>query len=374
MAELIPKKVFLSFRMPKPGEYIGGVAALINQCLDCSELFAFHGYRQKLCSLTDENNGIIKNSKVRNVIDAKRERRLLLSEIDGEFDPLVHIHTSRGWLYMKDVALARYLKKKTGAKTVMTIHVGALKTVFLGVPKIARSFFLPLMNRHVDKAIFLNEKIKKEFLEVGLLPDKAEVLYNFSSLPVSSNKTISCTNAGVINLLFVGMIRREKGINELLDALAGIEDIPFHLDICGEIVDSSEASDINEKLSALGSKVALHGYVSGDNKARLFEKADVLVLPSYHEGLPLVILEALSAGCAIISTKVGSIPEVLTNENALWVRPQSIDDVRSAIEKLWENRELASSMKRANKRLAKKFSAEAYVETVCKIYDEVLLR
>lgn len=76
--------------------------------------------------------------------------------------------------------------------------------------------------------------------------------------------------------------------------------------------------------------VTFHGFVGGGQKISLLEKAHVFILPSWNEGLPIAILEAMSYGCAIISTPVGGIPEVV-KENGVLVHPGNKDEIAKAI-------------------------------------------
>ena len=72
----------------------------------------------------------------------------------------------------------------------------------------------------------------------------------------------------------------------------------------------------------MGDKITYHGYVNLEQKEALMSRADILVLPSYREGLPISILEALSNSCAVIATPVGAIPEILSSDNAVIVPPK----------------------------------------------------
>lgn len=108
----------------------------------------------------------------------------------------------------------------------------------------------------------------------------------------------------------------------------------------------------------------------GKEKAEIYNAADVLVLPSYHEGMPLVILEALGAGCGIISTKVGTTPEILNDENAVWVDVGDEAGLLEAIMKLYKNREMLTAMCNKNKVRSRDFTVEANIASYCEIVNE----
>lgn len=109
------------------------------------------------------------------------------------------------------------------------------------------------------------------------------------------------------------------------------------------------------------------------NIGSLLRLIHVFVLPSWTEGLPITILEALLAGKAVVSTKVGGIPEVVENElNGLLVEPRDPDALADQILRLLNDDELRITLGDAGRRLVKdRFSIEHMVAKYCSIYEEV---
>lgn len=105
----------------------------------------------------------------------------------------------------------------------------------------------------------------------------------------------------------------------------------------------------------------------------LLELIHVFVLPSWTEGLPITILEALLAGKAVVATKVGGIPEVIEDEvNGLLVEPRDPDTLADRILRLLNDDELRKTLGNAGKCLVKdRFSVEHMVAEYCSIYEEV---
>ncbi len=112
-------------------------------------------------------------------------------------------------------------------------------------------------------------------------------------------------------VLFLGRLGERKGLAELINAIAGIhQEVPgIHLDIGGD-GDDSPFRDLVDK-HGLQSCVTFHGWIAGDDKANLLQSTAVLALPSYNEGLPMAILEAMAAGVPVVASDVGGIPDAI---------------------------------------------------------------
>lgn len=114
---------------------------------------------------------------------------------------------------------------------------------------------------------------------------------------------------------------------------------------------NGEISKVTQIISKYGLSdiVLFEGWVSGDKKIELLNKVDAYILPSYHEGLPISILEAMSYSLPIISTNVGGIPEILKNgENGFIISPGDKDAMYRAILELMNNEKLRIDMGKAS--------------------------
>lgn len=363
------RTVLFCFEMPH-GAYCGGIASMINSYMRKDGWFRKYGVAPALFDYTIPVYIVKLPSKIRNVLYGILQCNAILRRLRKRDISSVHIHTSCQFLYLKDVWLARTIKKKRNIPVYITIHVGAAETVFKRIGFTGKQT-IHWINKYVDKVIFLSDKIRDEFIQLGMIPERGTVLRNFHNLekvPVDQELPAIAQ----LHLLFVGAIHRDKGILELLTALIALPAIDFHLDICGMLTDQSIKAEVEELISKLGSRVTLHGYVKGQKKAALFHRADVLLLPSYHEGFPLVILEALASGCAIISTPVGATPEVLDESNAVWVPIGCSEAIRNAIIRLAEDETLLMNMKQENRNLSGDYSVESHIQKLCQIYDEQL--
>lgn len=360
-------RVLLCFSRPKPGQYVGGLVTLCNDYTDRAPLFRDNGVEIGTFNYNLPEKGIvskIKSSKVRNILDCFGQIKALRKVLRKDGNVTLHIHTSRKALFIKCVLLASAVRKLCKGKIVMTIHVGDIKTVFHN--NTTEKILIKMMNRSIDKTIFLSDRMRHQFIDAGLKEDRTALLYNFYNIK-------SCTPDKKIKnsaprILFLGSINREKGIIELLESLCEI-DKDFHADICGTFLEHDTRLRFEALMQKLGDKATYHGYVDKDTKEALLQKTDILALPSYREGLPISILEAMANSCAIVTTPVGAIPEILTERNAEIIPSRDKEALRHSIDKLLSDPTLMDQMKAINYTESSKFADVEHINKLCKIYQ-----
>ena len=127
--------------------------------------------------------------------------------------------------------------------------------------------------------------------------------------------------SATVTFVFLGWCEAAKGIRDLMQASRKLaaESIPFRLEIGGGGSQLEWLIQARSEMN-LTDSVNIHGWVHGEKKKALLEVGDVLVLPSYSEGLPNSVLEGMAAGMAVIATPVGGIPSLVQHgENGLLV-------------------------------------------------------
>jgi glycosyltransferase involved in cell wall biosynthesis len=140
---------------------------------------------------------------------------------------------------------------------------------------------------------------------------------------------------GKLHMLYLGLLTEAKGIYDLLDVVKdGLDDyngrLILHVGGNGEV---EQLQKVIEE-ARLEDVVKYEGWLDGERKSRLMNLCCVYVLPSYHEGLPVSILEAMSYGEYIVSTKVGGIPEVVGKDVGVLINPgyrKALKDVLDSI-------------------------------------------
>jgi glycosyltransferase involved in cell wall biosynthesis len=176
-----------------------------------------------------------------------------------------------------------------------------------------------------------------------------------------------------VQLLFVGSLNRDKGIRELLEAFQAVaRQRPSTLTFVGEGDMSSEARGFI-KSNRLDDVVTFRGWLDAAALRHEYAAADVFVLPSWVEGLPNAMIEALAAGLAVVVTAVGSIPDVIANgQNGLVVPPRDARALSAALIRVIDDVELRGRLASSGHELAGKlFGAESAADALIAQIDSV---
>jgi glycosyltransferase involved in cell wall biosynthesis len=177
-------------------------------------------------------------------------------------------------------------------------------------------------------------------------------------------------------LLFLGRLGQRKGIHVLLAAMCRLKSsFPQVELLCGGDGDLEAIGAELSKLE-LTNSVKLLGWVTEEDRNRLLESCEIFVLPSYDEGVPMSILEAMSAGLPIVSTPVGGIPEVVRQGvDGLLVPPGDSNALANALAQLLHEPELRKRMGRnARSRFLSQHGAQGIMQRLEEIYREYGIR
>lgn len=199
----------------------------------------------------------------------------------------------------------------------------------------------------VDKAIVLYSKIDKSLKELGY----KNRTYGLTTMvgDIAFDYQISNDKSNYFNLIFLSRVENYKGINELLSAFVLLKKkySNIKLIIAGN---GKQLQDLLNEVSSKGIKdVEFAGYVKGKEKYELLSKANLFVFPSYSEGMPNAVLEAMAVGLPIITTPVGGINDFFVEEKmGKFLKIRDIDSVVNAVEDLYLNSNLRIEMSKEN--------------------------
>lgn len=219
--------------------------------------------------------------------------------------------------------------------------------------------------KYVDRFIVLGESIKNRYSNI-IKDKKIKICEN--GVPYPEKMDLNQRDDRV-KVLFLSNLMKDKGILEFLDAVEMLDATKFDVDVAGTIEPSNRII-IEERMHAVGSKITYHGSVSGYEKAYLFNKADIFVLPSHDEGQPLSILEAYSYSCAVLATDVGGVCDIFSDK----INGKSLDvgdsfSIYKAITSI--SREDIRSFGYANKKYYdRKFTQDQFIDRILTILSE----
>ncbi len=174
-------------------------------------------------------------------------------------------------------------------------------------------------------------------------------------------------------LLFLGRLGKRKGAYDLVEAVSRLTaEFPDMKLLMGG---DGEVEQVREHVQRLGleKRVELLGWVTGVDKEALLRRASVYLLPSYNEGLPMSVLEAMAAGLPIVSTPVGGIPEAVADGvEGYLVQPGDVDGIAAALARLLGDTDLRRRMgEAARAKVVSTFSAEKIVPQIEALYREL---
>jgi glycosyltransferase involved in cell wall biosynthesis len=208
---------------------------------------------------------------------------------------------------------------------------------------------------------------------LGLEPGKVLVLPN--AVPDPRPASTAREPGAQCHFLFLGYLSARKGVPELLQALAhpALRSLPWRATLAG----GGPVDEYRQQAAALGigERVRFPGWLEKPQVDQLCGDADVLVLPSYAEGLAMSALEGLSHGLAVITTPVGAHPEVIEpGISGIFVPPGDAEALAAALQSMIENPRLRQQLQQgARARYVEKFDIAGYARRLGHIHEAVLL-
>lgn len=292
--------------------------------------------------------------------------RLLQKEVD-----IVHIHVSdRGSAFRQAITtMVAWLLQRP---VILHAHSPDFHLFYSHLPHIIKAALRWTFCRSA-RFIVLSDSWKNFYMDnFGFKADQIVVLPNPVKIPGEIPQRISSKK---VKFLFLGRIGERKGVFDLIEAFSTLLEQEKHsseLIIAGD-GEVEKARNIVKNLQ-LERYINILNWVNEEQRDALLEKADVFVLPSYNEGMPMALLEAMSWGLPVITTPVGGIPEVvIPNHNGLLVKPGCIQDLLSAMQSLIIDRELRRRLGENARKSVKLFDAKNYLASLLDIYRSVLV-
>jgi glycosyltransferase involved in cell wall biosynthesis len=287
---------------------------------------------------------------------------------NGNLD-IVHIHMSYKGSFIRKYQIHK-LCKKYGIPDIIHLHGSEFKKWYDASGDNMKKKIRILL-RECDRFIVLGDKwnsiIKKIEPET-----KTVIVQNTVKIPES---TVQWSKE--FKILFMGVLIPRKGVADLLQAVSilklnnQINNMRFI--IAGGGNDEDNLKELSRELE-IDKYVDFVGWTSGEKKKEIYVNSQMMVLPSYNEGLPMSILEGMSYGLPIVATDVGDISSAVVNgENGYLIHPGDANALAESIYNIYSNKEKYNEMRIKSRRMAEaKFSDSEYFEKMIQTYDEVL--
>ena len=211
-----------------------------------------------------------------------------------------------------------------------------------------------------DGVIAISEHTRQDAIDIlGIAADRIRVIYpgvakEFFAVTADHSAAVRARyRLDVPYLLFTGCIEPRKNIPTILHAFRELRESgngDVQLVLAGDF--GWEDEEIKRGLSAKG--IRYLGYIPEEEMPGLYRGAAALVYPSFYEGFGLPVAQAMATGTPVITSSTSCLPEI-TGEAAVLVDPQSVEDLRSAIERVLHDSELSRKLACQGKRRAQTF-------------------
>lgn len=294
-------------------------------------------------------------------LDMLRKQKELKAKIKEHKPDVIHMTTSGSLAIIRDIALFK-IAKKFGVSTVYHIRFGKAAEM-AEKNSLSWKLFLKAM-RLADAVIAIDEKTY-ETLKQNLTETQVCLLPN----PIAADKLPKTKNIKK-QVVFLGWVIPTKGITELVEAwnTVGNEFGDYSLKIIGQYEQSyydKLQSDIKVK------NIEFVGEMSHDDALLSLAESEIFVLPSYTEGFPNAVVEAMALGKAVVASDVGAIPQMLSDGCGEVIKSKSADEIVTALRKVISNSEYRETIsKNALNRVYERYT----IEKVYELYKDIWLR
>ncbi|MBQ1926517.1 MAG: glycosyltransferase family 4 protein [Proteobacteria bacterium] len=259
---------------------------------------------------------------------------------------------------------------------VAHVHGSGFRTALEGLPAPLRAVERRLVSK-LKAAVVLSDSLRSMFS--GIVPeDRIFVVDNGIDAEFVDYTRLAPPRAFTrdrFNVLFLSNFLKAKGFVTLLEAaaIADARHLPIHFTFVGAKIDgqSVDIDDFVRKEEL--TNVSVHPVVAGMDKHQAYQDADVFILPSYYEGQPLSILEAMFESLPIVTTRVGGIPEIFSDDETgvCYVSPDDAEQIVEVLSALEADPDRRRAMGSANLKVAQaRFTPEKHIETMLRILTE----
>lgn len=331
-------------------------------------LFSYSLYIQKFQFISSWRN----TSKFKVIIHFITQIPKIIFELKKNKEiKIIHLHGSYKGSIVRKLILLYLIKILFDKKIIYHSHGSKFEDNYKNADSLSK-FFIKKLIENADVIICLSYSWKS-FFESNFSCKKVAVLNNIINLPELKIKVHERNS--IIKFLYLGLIGERKGIYDVMNLIINNRSI-FESKIEIHIGGNGETENLERiiKENQLETIIKFHGWVSGSKKIELLNDSDVFILPSYNEGLPIAILEAMSYSLPIISTKVGGIPEIIDDGlNGFLITPGNLKELKKAMLFFIDDENSIKLFGINSKLKSQLFFPENVLNDLTKIYSDLLL-
>jgi len=278
----------------------------------------------------------------------------------------VHIHLSDGGSVFRK-AILTLVTALFGKPVLMHAHGAEFHSTYFSLPRWVRQILSWVFRQCQGFIVLSNTWADFYMSNLRLSEKRIFVLPNPVDLPTQIPDR---RNSATLRFVFLGRIGQRKGAFDLIKAFARIpaaQKNRCELILAGD-GEIEQGRSIAQSFN-LGEQVTFLGWIDSEQRNEVLNQADVFILPSYNEGLPMALLEAMGRGLPVLTTPVGGIPEVIASgKNGLLVAPGEIQQLSEAMQLLIGDREMRLSLGTAARESVACYDIESYCRRLIDIY------
>lgn len=292
---------------------------------------------------------------ISNIFSAIKQIHEVIEKVNPD---IIHVHSTWAGLFVR----LPYLFRKRKAKIIYQSHGWAFLMDTSKYKKNVYALVERILSIPTDKIINISNYEQNQAIKYGFNKNKMIMIYNGVEDKVNKSNLKLNWDRNKINLLFVGRLDKQKGLDLFLDVYNKMEMDNIHLYVIGtSVLDSSLPKDTEY--------VTYLGWVDNKDIDEYYQACDAVIMPSRWEGFGLVAIEAMRNSKPIIASNRGALPELIKNTINGYIFDIEKDDILEEILLNINKTELQKLGKQARQIYLKNFIDLMFVEKVYEVYS-----
>lgn len=350
------------------GEYVsGGVATYIRTLIDgLQNYYDIENYLLMSEYKSQKEWGSIPKKVFyykykRNIINIFSAIKQIHEVIEKVNPDIIHVHSTWAGLFVR----LPYLFRKRKAKIIYQSHGWAFLMDTSKYKKNVYALVERILSIPTDKIINISNYEQNQAIKYGFNKNKMIMIYNGVEDKVNKSNLKLNWDRNKINLLFVGRLDKQKGLDLFLDVYNKMEMDNIHLYVIGtSVLDSSLPKDTEY--------VTYLGWVANKDIDVYYQACDAVIMPSRWEGFGLVAIEAMKNSKPVIVSNRGALPELVKNGiNGYIFSMENINTLEVILKNL-NKKELVTLENCARKIYEDKYTANIFCEKILAVYKSIL--